>query len=118
MTLDIRDYGDSKTIVIYTDDNAILKKLRVWKACQRIIDYEVWRNCDPRSRFVVAYDLYFDKKEENHIRKALGLPIKKRNRSKAQQEQTKKMTEAGKKFRFLPQKTEAAEIVGVLALKN
>lgn len=115
---EIRDYGDKKTIVVYTKDNAVLRKLREWKSCQKVVFYEVWRNCDPRNAVNVAVDLYFDKKEENQIRKALGMPTRKRMRSKSQQEQTRKLMEIGKQSRFPSQKTEDAEKVRVFAVKN
>ncbi len=118
MTTEIRDYGDKKTIVVYTKDNTVLRKLRKWKACQKIVFYEVWENCDPRNAVKVAVDLYFEKKEENHIREALGMPSKVKQRSEAQKKQTTKLTEAGRRNRFSSGKTEDAEKVVVLAVKN
>ena len=118
MAIEIRDYGDKKTIVVYTDDNTVLRKLREWKSCQKVVFYEVWENCDPRNAVKVAVDLYFDKKEENHIGRVLGMPLKTKQRSKAQHQQTKKLTKAGKQFRFSSRKTEDTEKVGGLAVKN
>ena len=118
MITEIREYGDKKTIVVYTDDNAALRKLREWKSCQKVVFYEVWKNCDPRNAVNVAVDLYFNKKEENRIRKALGMPMRKKERSKAQQEQTTRLIEAGRRHRFSSKKIEDAEKVGVLAVKN
>ena len=112
------EYGDKKTIVVYTDDNAALRKLREWKSCQKIVFYEVWKDCDPRNAVNVAVDLYFNKKEENRIRKALGIPRKRRERSEAQQEQTRKLTEAGKQSRFSSRRIEEAEKMGVFAVKD
>lgn len=100
MDTEIRDYGDKKTIVVYTKDNVVLRKLREWKSCQKVVFYEVWRDCDPRKAVNVAVDLYFDKKEENHIRTALQMPLKTKQRSKAQKKQTAKLTEAGRRNRF------------------
>ena len=118
MVTEIRDYGDKKTIVVYTKDNAVLRKLRKWKSCQKVVCYEVWKNCDPRNAVKVAVDLYFDKKEENRIREALGMPMKTKQRSKAQKKQTAKLTEAGRRNRFSSGKTEDAGKVGVFAVKN
>lgn len=118
MDTEIRNYGDKKTIVVYTKDNTVLRKLRKGKACQKIVFYEVWKNYDPRNAVKVAVDLYFDKKEENRIREALGMPLKTKQRSKAQHQQTKKLTKAGKQFRFSSGRIEDAEKVRVLAVKN
>lgn len=115
---DIRDYEDRKTIVVYTKDNTVLRKLREWKSCQKVVFYEVWKNCDPRNAVNVAVDLYFDKKEEDRIRKALGMPVRKRTRSSAQQEQTSRLMEVGKQSRFSSGKTEDVEKVGVFAVKS
>lgn len=118
MTTEIRDYGDKKTIVVYTRDNSTLRKLREWKSCQKIAFYEVWKDCDPRNLVNVAVDLYFNKKEEDHIRKALSMPMREKKRSEAQRQQTRRLTEAGKHYRFAPRKTEDTEKVEVFAVKN
>ena len=118
MITKIREFGDKKTIVVYTKDNIVFKKLRKWKSCQKVVFYEVWKNCDPRNAVNVAVDLYFDKKEENRIREALGFPTRKTKRSEAQQHQTKKLTRAGEQFRFNSKKTDDPKKVGVLAVKN
>ena len=118
MVTEIREYGDKKTIVVFTDDNTVLRKLRDWKSCQKIVFYEVWKDCDPRKAVNVAVDLYFDKKEENHIRGVLGMSLKTKPRSKAQHQQTKKLTKVGKRFRFSSKSIRGAEKVGVLAVKN
>ncbi len=117
MVTEIRDYGDME-IVVYTDDNTVLRKLREWKSCKKIVFYEVWKNCDPRNAVNVAVDLYFEKKEENHIRGVLGKTLKTKQRSEAQKKQTAKLKEAGRRNRFSSRKTEDAEKVGVLAVKN
>jgi len=118
MVTEIREYGDKKTIVVFTNENAVLRRLREWKSCQKIVFYEVWKNCDPRNAVKVAVDLYFDKKEENHIRRVLGMPLKTKQRSKAQKKQTARLTEAGRRNRFSSQRIEDAEKSGVLAVKN
>ena len=117
MVTEIRDFGDKETIVIYTDDNAVLKKLREWKSCQKMVFYEVWKDCDPRRATKVGVDLYFGKKEESNIRNTLGLPERRKPRSEAQQKQTRKLTKAGKDSRF-SRKVKGAQKVGVLAVKN
>ena len=78
----------------------------------------MWKDCDPRKAVNVAVDLYFDKKEEKHIRRVLGMTLKTKQRSEAQEKQTAKLTEAGKRNRFSSGKIEDAEKVGVLAVKN
>lgn len=118
MTTEIRDYGDKKTIVVYTRDNSTLRKLREWKSCQKIAFYEVWKDCDPRNVVNVAVDLYFDKKEENHIRRVLGMPLKIKQRSEAQKKQTARLTETGRRNRFSSGRIEDAEKVGVFVVKN
>jgi len=109
MVTKIRDYGDKETIVVFTEDNAIFRKLREWKSCQKIVFYEVWKDCDPRNAINIAVDLYFDKKEENRIREALGMPMREKKRSKAQKKQTAKLTEAGRRNRFSSRTIEDAE---------
>ena len=118
MVTEIREYGDKRTIVVFTDDNTVLRKLRKWKSCQRIVFYEVWKDCDPRKAVNVAADLYFNKKEEDRIRKALDMPMGGKQRSQAQKKQTARLTEAGRRNRFSSQRIEGAEKVGVLAVKN
>ncbi|MFC2002926.1 hypothetical protein ACFLV4_03150 [Chloroflexota bacterium] len=118
MVTRIREYGDKTTIVVFTDDDIVLRKLREWKSCQKVIFYEVWKDCYPRNAVNVAVDLYFNKKEENRIREALGMPSKVKQRSEAQKKQTAKLTEAGMRNRFSSRKTEDAEKVGVFAVKN
>lgn len=118
MVTEIREYGDKATIVVYTDDNTVLRKLRDWKSCQKIVFYEVWKDCDPRKAVNVAADLYLNKKEEDRIRKALNMPMRGKQRSEAQHQQTKKLTKVGKRFRFSSKSIKDAEKVGVLAVKN
>ena len=118
MVTEIRDYGDKNMIVVYTDNNAVLRKLREWKSCQKIVVYEVWKDCDPRKAVNVAADLYFNKKEEDRIRRALSMPMREKKRSEAQQEQTTRLNEAGRQSRFSSRKTQDAEKMEVLAVKN
>ncbi len=118
MITEIRDYGDKKTIVVYTKDNSVLRKFRKWKACQKVVFYEVWENCDPRNAVKVAVDLYFNKTEENRIREALNMPSKEKKRSEAQKKQTARLTEAGRQNRFSSRKTKDAKKVVTLAVKN
>lgn len=118
MTTEVREYGDKETIVVFTKDNAVFRKLKDWKSCQKVVFYEVWKDCDPRKAVRVAVDLYFDKKEENRIRKALGMVMKEKKRSEAQKKQTARLTEAGRRNRFFSQRIEDAEKMGVFAVKN
>ena len=84
MTTEIRDYGDKKTIVVYTDENTVLRKLREWKSYQKVVFYEIWKDWNTRMAVRVAVDLYFNKKEEDRIRKALGMPMREKKMSEAQ----------------------------------
>lgn len=117
MTTEIRDYGDKKLIVVFTRDDAVFKKLKEWKSCKRVVFYEIWKDCDPRRATTAGVDLYFEKKEEKRIRKALRLPEKTKLRSEAQREQTKRLMEAGRRYRF-SRGIQDVEKVGVLAGKN
>lgn len=109
MVTKIREYGDKNTIVVFTDDNTVLRKLREWKSCQNVIFYQVWKDCDPRKAVNVAVDLYFNKKEEDRLRKALSMPMREKKRSEVQRQQTRRLRESGKHYRFAPRKTEDAK---------
>ena len=78
-TTEIRDFGDRKTIVLYTEDNEVYPRLKQWKSCQQVVPY-----C--QNGRVIGADLYFPKQAEVEIRKVLGLPINKRKATPKQLE--------------------------------
>lgn len=42
---EIRNYGDGKTIVVYTTNNEVYQSLK--KGAEKEVPYEIWKNCDP-----------------------------------------------------------------------
>lgn len=76
---EIRDFGDGRTIVVYSEDNQIYRRLKQWKSCQQVVPYY-------QNGRVVSADLYFPKQAEVEIRKVLGLPINKRKATPKQLE--------------------------------
>ena len=64
---ELRDYGDGRTIVLYTEDNEVYQKLK--KSAEREVFYETWKNCDPTKASKVAVDLYFPRKKKEAINK-------------------------------------------------
>ena len=58
---ELRDYGNGKTIVLYTEDNEVYQKLR--KSAEREISYEYWKNRNPTKARKVAVDLYFPRRK-------------------------------------------------------
>lgn len=78
-TTEVRDFGDRKTLVVYTEDNQVYRRFKQWKSCQQVIPYY-------QNGRVVGTDLYFPKQAEVEIRKVLGLPINKRKATPKQLE--------------------------------
>ena len=66
MTTEIRDYGDNKTIVVYSSDKDIVSKLRDSKSCLNIIAYEQEQYSNKKVA-VVGYDFYFPKNQEKRL---------------------------------------------------
>jgi len=66
---EIRDFGDGKSIVLYTEDNSVYRHLKGWKSCRQVVPYS-------QNGRVIAVDLQFPKEAKDHIRKAVGLPVK------------------------------------------
>ena len=70
MTTEIRSYGDRKTVVVYTDDKQVYRRLRKSTRCIRIIPYEQKQ----RTKIaLVGVDLYFQRKHRAWLEKLLGL---------------------------------------------
>jgi len=66
---EIRDFGDRKTIVLYTQDNAIYQALK--EKAFREVPYEIWKDCDPTKAKKVAVDLYFPKEVKTKLQKVI-----------------------------------------------
>ena len=58
--VELRDYGDNKTIVVYTDEQKVAQKLRQRKSCLKIIPYEQEQYSKKRV-VLVGLDFYFPK---------------------------------------------------------
>ena len=67
MTTELRDFGDGRTVVVYTTDNQMATKLRSYVDCFKVVDYEQEQKKGIR---VVAKDFYFPRRKK---RKLLGL---------------------------------------------
>lgn len=74
-TTELRDYGDGKQIVLYTEDTEVLKRFRRWNPRPREVFY--WHGVPPGWR-TVAVDLYFPKSQEAKVREEAGLRPKRR----------------------------------------
>jgi len=61
----IRDFGDGRTIVVYTEDDGLRNQLERLDGCQLVVPYQFG------SRTVGA-DLYFPKEARREIRTLLG----------------------------------------------
>jgi len=70
MRVELRRFGDGKTIVLYTDDNEVYRKLPDSTKCFKEVLYE---QEDTKKLKIVGIDLYFDKKYKNWLTKTLGL---------------------------------------------
>ncbi|MFC1985192.1 hypothetical protein ACFLT4_02985 [Chloroflexota bacterium] len=57
--IEIRDYGDKQTLVVYTDQNDIYRKLEKSARCTKVIHYHQQQNGKEK---MVGVDLYFPKK--------------------------------------------------------
>ena len=57
--IEIRDYRDKQTLVVYTDQNDIYRKLENSTKCTQVIPYEQQQNGKLK---MVGADLYFPKK--------------------------------------------------------
>ena len=85
---EIFNYGDGKTIVLYTEDNEVYQKLK--KSAEREITYEIWKNCDPSKTRKVAVDLYFPRRKKRVINKRV-LRIQSSTRVKSSKEKGNKV---------------------------
>ncbi|MFC2021375.1 hypothetical protein ACFLU1_06325 [Chloroflexota bacterium] len=60
----IRDYGDKQTLVVYTDQNDIYRKLEKSTKCFNVIPYEQEQKGTIKT---VGIDLYFPKKYKSWL---------------------------------------------------
>lgn len=70
MTTELRHFGDGRTIVIYTDDNAIYPKLRDSTKCFKLVPYYQENS---KKATLIGADLYFEAKFKPWVIKTLGL---------------------------------------------
>ncbi len=68
--IEIRDYGDKQTLVVYTDQNDIYHKLEQSTKCFKVIPYEQQQNGKLKT---VGVDLYFHKKHKTWFFKKTGV---------------------------------------------
>jgi len=61
MTTEIRDFGDNKTIVLYTDEQKLYRQLKDSTKCFKVVPYEQEQYSNRRVA-VVGADLYFPKR--------------------------------------------------------
>jgi len=62
---EIRNYGDQETIVLYTDDKEVFNNLKDSAKCKNIVDYY-------KHGKLVGWDMYFDKKDKQWVKKNRG----------------------------------------------
>ena len=70
--IEIRDYGDGKTLVVHTDQNDIYHKLENSTKCTNVIPYEQQQNGKEK---MVGVDLYFPKKYKAWLFSITGVTI-------------------------------------------
>lgn len=63
---EIRDFGDKKTIVLYTDENKVYQRLKQSVKCFKVIPYEQGQY-SKRGVVMVGVDLYFHKKYQKWL---------------------------------------------------
>ena len=71
---ELRDFGDNKTIVLYTNDNRVYRQFRDSAKLIRIVPYEQ----EQRGKLaLVAVDLYFPKECREWLKKNIGVQTQK-----------------------------------------
>jgi len=85
---ELRDCGDGKTIILYTEDNELYQKLK--SGAEKEVFYEVWKNCVPNKAKKVAVDLYFPRKKKEAINKHI-LRTQSSTRSKSSKKKVNKV---------------------------
>ncbi len=67
---ELRDFGDNKTVVLYTNDNRVYRQLRESTKLIKIVQYEQ----EQRGKLaLVAVDLYFPKECLKWLKKNIGV---------------------------------------------
>jgi len=66
----INDFGDGKTLVVYTEEINLFKRLSVWESCQAVEQYRQYLVSSPWRMYVLAYDLYFPKGMGGELQRA------------------------------------------------
>ena len=68
MVTELRNYGDGKTIVLYTDDNTAYRNLKNSTKVTKSVPYMQ----EQKGRYVtVGYDLYFDRKHHSWLKERI-----------------------------------------------
>ena len=70
MVTELRDYGNRKTLVLYTDDNTVYRNLKHSTKVIRTTPYTKEQN---GRDITVGYDLYFDRKHRDWLTRLAGL---------------------------------------------
>jgi len=71
---EIRDLGDNRTLVLYTNDNRVYRKFRDSVKCIKIVPYEQ----EQEGKIVmVGVDIYFPKEYRKWLEKNIGVPTQK-----------------------------------------
>ena len=71
--IEIRNFGDKRTIVLYTDENKVYQKYRDLKKVIKVIPYTQTQTIKKEQKEVmVGADIYFPKTSKNWLIKAVG----------------------------------------------
>lgn len=65
---ELRDYGDKKTVVLFTDENKVTAALKNLDRVFKTIPYEQWQE---KKIVLVGYDFYMDKRYKNWLVKRI-----------------------------------------------
>jgi len=57
MTTELRNFGDGRTIVVYTDEGKVAQRIRDWSECFKVVPYEQ-EQYSKRKIALVGLDLY------------------------------------------------------------
>ena len=74
MTTEIRDFGDKKTIVVYTDNREVATSLGKYKSCFKIVPYKQ-EQFSKKKVALAGMDYYFPKKQLKGLLRKFGLPV-------------------------------------------
>ena len=71
--IEIRDFGDKRTIVLYTDENKVYQKYRDLKKVIKVIPYTQTQTIKKEQKEVmVGVDIYFPKTSKNWLEKGVS----------------------------------------------